>query len=214
MIDSTYKGKFGKEVEALPPILDLRASNLAGDLNEAERDGIKTKLSIVDGGTSVNSWTISFPFIWGTSNNFNWNVDKGVGSSLKAIATTDFTAAISDFGVNNEINSHQPLFVAPFNCKITNVRLMYYSATGRTFKLAIGSVSFADQSLYNVILTNPTLLHLETISAQDLRRTNKLITLTNAVVNQGDVLKFGIRDTVTQNTIAIPCTIHFNIQKT
>ena len=47
MIDSIYKGKFGKEVEALPDILDLRASNLAGDLNEAERDVIKTKLSIL-----------------------------------------------------------------------------------------------------------------------------------------------------------------------
>jgi len=48
MIDSIYKGKFGKEVESLPSILDLRASNLAGDLTTAEQDGIKTKLSIIN----------------------------------------------------------------------------------------------------------------------------------------------------------------------
>jgi len=45
MIDSIYKGQFGKEVESLPDILDLRASNLAGDLITAEQDGIKNKIS-------------------------------------------------------------------------------------------------------------------------------------------------------------------------
>jgi len=34
--------------------LDVRASNLAGDLSTAEKDGIKTKLSIVDGSSSLN----------------------------------------------------------------------------------------------------------------------------------------------------------------
>ena len=46
MIDSIYKGKFGKEVQALPDILDLRASNLAGDLSVSEQDEIKEKLAI------------------------------------------------------------------------------------------------------------------------------------------------------------------------
>ena len=57
MIDSIYKGQFGKEVQALPDILDLRASNLAGDLTTAEKDGIKTKLSIVDGGDGASLLT-------------------------------------------------------------------------------------------------------------------------------------------------------------
>ena len=55
MIDSIYKGKFGKEVEALPAILDLRASNLAGDLSTSEKDGIKTKLDITPGGGGDSS---------------------------------------------------------------------------------------------------------------------------------------------------------------
>ena len=53
MIDSIYKGKFGKEVQDLPDILDLRASNLAGDLTTTEKDGIKNKLSIASGATPV-----------------------------------------------------------------------------------------------------------------------------------------------------------------
>jgi hypothetical protein len=61
MIDSIYKGKFGKEVEALPPILDLRASNLAGDLSVAEQDGIKTKLNITSGGAAS---LLSKPFVY------------------------------------------------------------------------------------------------------------------------------------------------------
>jgi len=53
MINSRYKGQFGKEVEALPSILDLRASNLAGDLSTVEKDGIKTKLSLEYNYTNI-----------------------------------------------------------------------------------------------------------------------------------------------------------------
>ena len=48
MIDSIYKGKFGKEVESLPPILDLRASNLAGDLSAAEILSFLTKIGLAN----------------------------------------------------------------------------------------------------------------------------------------------------------------------
>jgi len=48
-IDSRYKGKFGKEVEDLPDILDLRASNLAGDLTTAEQDAVRLKI-----GTAIS----------------------------------------------------------------------------------------------------------------------------------------------------------------
>ena len=68
MIDSIYKGKFGKEVEALPAILDLRASNLAGDLSTAEKDGIKTKLDFIaktKTGTSLDLSNV-------VGNNYNY----------------------------------------------------------------------------------------------------------------------------------------------
>ena len=43
-IISRYPLQFEKEVEALPDILDLRASNLAGDLSTGEKDAIRLKI--------------------------------------------------------------------------------------------------------------------------------------------------------------------------
>jgi len=48
-IYSRYPLQFGKEVEALPDILDLRASNLAGDLSTGEKDAIRLKI-----GTAIS----------------------------------------------------------------------------------------------------------------------------------------------------------------
>ena len=63
MIDSIYKGKLGKEVEALPAILDLRASNLAGDLSAAEKDGIKTKVDIYSRAIKSIPNTTTYPVV-------------------------------------------------------------------------------------------------------------------------------------------------------
>jgi len=52
-IISRYQLEFGEEVAALPDILDLRASNLAGDLSTAEQTSFKTKMNILDGGGSI-----------------------------------------------------------------------------------------------------------------------------------------------------------------
>jgi len=94
MIDSIYKGKFGKEVEALPPILDLRASNLAGDLSTAEKDEIKTKLSM-EGVSAAYTTTLLFDNVFG----------KFLGTRNQ-IAAENFTLATTGNKIGGTLHIH------------------------------------------------------------------------------------------------------------
>ena len=97
--------------------LDLRASNLAGDLSTSEKDGIKTKLSILNG----------FEFIV-TSNTGN-SVPFIDGDFLSATINSFYTQTITVTGtlaLTYEIKA-----VADFNYKI----LKFTNASSQTLTL-------------------------------------------------------------------------------
>ena len=160
MIDSIYKGKFGKEVEALPPILDLRASNLAGDLSTAEKDGIKNKLSIAAGGGgalgSFRSSIIRLDNFGGVIKilELDYSSYTNLGSWSKVAGPADSTPT-------NLLMSWdtREAFIVPYKCVIKKFRYSYYSSTSLgTVKFAIGKRDNLASGSFEAAFANPELM--------------------------------------------------------
>ena len=123
MIDSIYKGKFGKEVESLPDILDLRASNLAADLSTEEKDGIKTKLAItgidVKGEYLDNSSAITAGLVTGDVYSMPYDFTKK--AYLLAIVGAAQTLDRNSILVNSpSMQTGYPIYLNVYNTAGTN----------------------------------------------------------------------------------------------
>jgi len=135
MIDSIYKGQFGKEVEALPDILDLRASNLAGDLSVGEQDIIKEKLAIeIDSNFR--------PFIT------KWNITSGDVIELPTQTTTYSNYFRIDWGDGTIEN-----YTGSTNCTHTYATTGEFLVEiyGRLESWAGGSLSNNDTKLIEIV---------------------------------------------------------------
>jgi len=159
-INSRYPLQFGKEVEALPAILDLRASNLAGDLSTAEQDGIKNKLSIAAGGGgtsgSFRSSIIRLDNFGNTItiNELNYGTYINLGNWGPAAGPADSTPT-------NILMSWdtREAFIVPYKCVIKKFRYSYYSASSLgTIKFAIGKRDNLASGSFEAAFANPELM--------------------------------------------------------
>lgn len=153
--------------------------------------------------------------LWGTANSGDdgWRIWNGTGLSTKATATNVFVDAISNGSINNQINSLEQLFVAPFDCKIVSARIVYYTASGRTFEFGIGSYTFQENSLYNATMPNPVQLFSKTETAITLRRTHRVFNPVDAIVLAGDSIIFGIREPNGIGVASLTITVQFYLEK-
>ena len=107
-----YKGFWGG--------LDLRASNLAGDLSTAEQDGIKTKLAIVEGYSGSVGEIVLTQNIFGTGYADNWTYLTTNKSVIQGAAAGTFETLIT--GINK-----QPTLIAPYPIQLVSIKISGYT---------------------------------------------------------------------------------------
>jgi len=136
---------------------NLRLSNLAPDLSTAEKDGIKTKLSITAGsGTGLRNSIIRLENFGDiiTINELNYSTYVNLGKWGVVVGPADSTP--TNILVNWETVE---AFIVPYKCVIKKFRYSYYSSisTG-SIKFAIGKRDNLASGSFEAAFANPELM--------------------------------------------------------